>query len=105
MKDSNGRVVMESYEERVNTHYARREMIIQKWYDDSPPSSTLRYLEVFLASRLYTEMHIDLTHQAQKSYEHQKAEFIRYEHRDRHYDYKFTKTIPFHPEHCLLYNP
>lgn len=104
-KDKDGNVKTKTKKVRVNTHKATEMFRFTDWVDRSPPPSALHYIDLFLLSRVYTFKYIYLSSKARSNYSRQKAAFIKQHWTDKQYDFKFTKEIPHHAEHCLSWNP
>ena len=104
-KDHEGNAKTRTKRVRVNTHAHTEGFNFTHWVDKSPPSSALHYIDLFLLTRIFTFKYVNLSPKAQRNYDQQYANFMRVHHRDEHYDFSFTKTIPCHEEQCLAYNP
>jgi hypothetical protein len=89
---------------RVDTHRAEDDFSFTKWTDESPPASSLDFLNVLHMVRIQIKKKIKYSSYAKKSYEKQKKEFIRHNHTDRSYDYELTEIIPFAKKFSLIYN-
>ena len=86
-KDSEGNTSTRTERHRVTTWTARQPFAFTLAIDQSPPSSTLHYLDVMHLVRLRTYKNISYSPQAMASYQYQKQMFIWMNRRDIHYDY------------------
>lgn len=103
VRDQDGNERSESYQVRVDTHRASQDFV-GAWVDQSPPPSTLNYLDVMLLTRLRTYKTILWSPLTRMRYQREKSSFVHRHRSDVHYDYHFHEDIPHHQGHCLVYN-
>ena len=98
--DDNGlpteRLVEKTKKVRVNTHRGAGEFKITDWKDMSDNIDILFFLEKLNAVRLHVFDNIRFSPAARKNYDEQKAEFIKKNHKDKHYDFSEKEFIPGH---------
>lgn len=103
-KDADGNTRHRTERRRVNTHFAQQRFAFTLAIDQSPPSSTLHYLDVMHLVRLRTYKNISYSPQAMASYEHQRMMFLFMHRRDVHYDYNYSEDVPYQADNVLAYN-
>ena len=103
-RDNDGNTRTRTERRKVYTHHARQPFRFDLCIDRSPPASTLSYLDVLHLVRLRTYKHINYSPAAWSRYLWEKADFIRRNDWDAHYEYNYDQDIPYQAEHVLVYN-
>merc|ERR1719198_50220 len=90
---------------QVTTHTATQGWDVGRWSDESPPASTLHYLDVLKMARLRTHKQFAFMPAAHMRKRSAESSFISANSRDVHNDFSCHMDIPHQSEFCLVYNP
>lgn len=72
VRDQNGNVRVEQYQEKVVTHVANSKFRLIEWQDESAPIASLFYLQAMMLTRLHTNKDIEFSDVAYTRYNEEK---------------------------------
>lgn len=90
--------------DKIVTHTAEEPYRFAEWMDQSPSSSLINYVNNYRAIRFDVGIHLEYGPQAQASYDFQKYDFKRRNHRDSRQDFEEKETIEDLHKHVLIIN-
>ena len=100
-KDSNGN----TRTKKVVTSTHDQPFEFTEWVDQSPPSSTIDYLQHLLLSRLNIDEIVNYSPGARHRLQVERSAFINeHKNNDKQHEYEYQTDIPHTKEHTLVYN-